>query len=251
MDDAAARSDLDRSDESDATPQAPDVVSEGMETEAEATLWPMEEVAVGDDDGRQEALDEPGDDEPLDVSPDDEPQSSPTLDELVADLAEPDVSEEAGEPTVSNEEAGAEPEEPAESSDEEAEGRESFEASFAEPTIRPVAARLWVRVPFWVLGAAWAGFVGALTYLLWPVSTAAFVTHPLYRYLVYGGAGLVGLGFALGLIVWVVALIRAGRGARAGIARAVWTRALGWTAGGVALWWIGLTLLDLHRAGII
>jgi hypothetical protein len=109
---------------------------------------------------------------------------------------------------------------------------------------------MWTRVPFWVLGALWVAFVGVLTYLMWP-STGALVTRPLYPYLVFGGAALVVVGLVTGLTIWLLARAHAGEYGPAGIARTVWMRALGWTACGVAVWWIGLVVLDLHRTGVI
>jgi hypothetical protein len=68
---------------------------------------------------------------------------------------------------------------------------------------------------------------------------------------VLGGAALAFIGLVTGLVVWLMARSRAGEDERGGLGLKIWTRALAWTAGGVALWWIGLLLLDLHHAGVI
>lgn len=109
------------------------------------------------------------------------------------------------------------------------------------------------RAPFWVLGGIWVVFVVLMTYSLWPAAAraGAFLSAPLYPVFVFGGAALVLLGFVTGLVVWLIARGRAGDDGRRGIGRAVWMRALGWTAGGVLLWWAGLILLEMHGNGLI
>jgi len=115
----------------------------------------------------------------------------------------------------------------------------------------PVTKRAWSHAPFFVLGAAWIGFVAALTVLLWDSAAVSIVGSPLYPYFVFGGVALVLIGFVTGLTVWLLARGRVSDDERAGVAGAIWLRAVAWTAGGVALWWVGLILLDLHRAGVI
>ena len=187
-----------------------------------------------------------------------EPTAPLTLDELVAEISEVEPAEAAetaeDEEPVEGEEGeteAAEGEEPA--SEEESEEPESDEESEAEeeygPT--PVVSRMWARVPFWIIGVVWAVFAGALGYMLWPVSAGVFVTDPLYPYFVFGGATLVALGLVTGLIVWLVARAQAEGDERIGLGRILWMRALSWTAGGVALWWVALIALDLHRTGVI
>jgi hypothetical protein len=230
-----------------------------VEGDAQAALWA--------DDAQAEMGEAPADDSEK-VAPEAAPGTTPTLDELVAELAEPEpaagsvdeseILEAAGEGSASGERPedseGGEPAEggavegtaPAESG---ADGGAEPEA-IEEPEL-PVVRRMSTRVPFWVLGAAWVAFAGGLTYLLWPTSTGVFVTSPIYGYFVFGGAALVIIGLVLGLIVWLAARSSVEKGARAGIAGVVWMRALGWTAIGVVLWWIALTVLDLHRTGVI
>jgi hypothetical protein len=180
-----------------------------------------------------------------------------TLDEMVAELTAP------AEPVSPS----AEPAEAPEPVEEPAEGAEALPAPQAVPpstvtpgpdetlapaeVVRPVADRLWTRIPFWVLGLVWAGLVGASAYALWPTSAEAFILSPLYPVFIFGAAALVAVGVVLGLIVWLTARSRAGEYGTAGVGRRIWTRALGWTAGGVALWWIALIVLDLHRTGVI
>lgn len=111
----------------------------------------------------------------------------------------------------------------------------------------PVLARTWTRAPFFVLGAAWVGFVSALTYLLLTTAPGSPVESPYYPYAVFGGAVLTLLGFVTGLVVWLLARGRTADDEPAPVGRTVWLRALGTTAAGVALWWIGLLVLDLQR----
>lgn len=120
-----------------------------------------------------------------------------------------------------------------------------------EPATAPVERRAWTRAPFFVLGAAWLGAVGAIVALMWDGVSSSVAASPLYPFLVFGGAALVLLGFVTGLVVWLLARGRVREDERAGVARAIWLRAVAWTAGGVAIWWVGLIALDLHRAGVI
>jgi hypothetical protein len=93
--------------------------------------------------------------------------------------------------------------------------------------------------------------VGAMTYLLWPASSAPFVEAPIYRWFVFGGAAMLVAGLILGLAVWLAVRSGATTEEREGFGRAIAMRTAGWMAVGVALWWIGLVVLDLHRGGFL
>jgi hypothetical protein len=110
---------------------------------------------------------------------------------------------------------------------------------------------LSARLPFGVYIGAWAIFAGVMTYLLWPAATGPFTGTRLYAYFVLGGAALTLVGPLLGLGVWLAVRGRAGDGGDAGLARAAFMRAAAATIAGGLLWWIGLVLLDLHRAGTL
>lgn len=112
----------------------------------------------------------------------------------------------------------------------------------------PVASRTWTIAPFIVLAAAWLGFTGALSYLVWTTSPAMPSASPHYGIMVLGGAALTLLGFVTGLTVWLLARSRAGED-EADVGRRVWFRAVGTTTAGVALWWVALMLLDVLRLG--
>jgi hypothetical protein len=114
-----------------------------------------------------------------------------------------------------------------------------------------VESELWTRAPFWVGMAAWLVFVGTLTYLLWPNASQGLQAAPLYGVLVYGGSGLVLLGIITGWVVWKRARARAAIVERAVVGRAVLLRALGWTAGGVAIWVVAMVVLSLHSLDVI
>lgn len=202
----------------------------------------------------------PGSEGPIAPDPDatTEPVAAPpTLDDLLAGIADESASAVASEagtteepetpvPSPAAAEDASAPLTPLET-EEPAEGIESAPA----PKSRPVVARVSTRAPFWVLGALWACFAGVMTYLLWPLSDQAFVDSPLYAVLVFGGAALVILGFVVGLVVWLGARPVARAAGEGPLGLRLWARALGWTAGGVVLWWVALIALDLHRTGVI
>jgi len=208
---------------------------------------------------------------PAEAPTESEPAAEPTLDEMVASLAGEAVadgetpaetsSDAAGETVLPETETPATPEsaEEAAVADEPAADAATAAAaaseddSAAEILAEPVPFLLQMRwrVPFWVVFGLFAAFVAALVYLLWPASAGEFVALPLYGVLVIGGASLVVIGLVTGLAVWLAARSRATDDEKAGLGRTLWARALGWTAGGVALWWVGILALDLHRAGVL
>jgi hypothetical protein len=114
-----------------------------------------------------------------------------------------------------------------------------------------VRDRLTTRVPFWVYGAVWAGFVGFMAYLLWPISSEPFVNSPDYAALVFGAVALLAGGIVLGFFVWLFSRLGTTRSERVGLVRAVAFRTAGWMTAGVVIWWIALVLLDLHRSGVV
>ena len=224
--------------------------------------------------------------EPVEDAPVEQPVQ-PTLDEMVASIAE---GAAAASPAVAAEDAVAVSAEPAfaadaedaSGEDAEAESDQSAEAHAAEPAATesgdevaaaesaevapvleedaveavpaeavPYAFQLRLRVPFWIEFAIFATFVAAMVYLLWPASTGQFVTLPLYAAFVFGGAALVAIDLVTGLAVWLSARSGATDDEKVGLGRTLWMRALAWTAGGVALWWIGIALLELHRTGLL
>lgn len=187
-----------------------------------------------------------------------------TLDELVADIASSDAGEAAEEADAEENASEGEAESVSEVEAEveaaaAAEGAAALEATATEatPVIEapegpaPLLRRLWTRVPFWTLDAVWLSLTVAVTVILWRAPAATFADGLPYAILVLGGAALAFTGLVTGLVVWLVARRRAGEDERAGLGLALWTRALAWTAGGVALWWVGLLVLDLHHAGLI
>jgi len=193
-------------------------------------------------------------DEPLPVTP-------LTLDEMVAELAAPIAVLEA-EAAEAAPEADLEAPAPEALAVAEAVAEGDAERSAPEleepdtsdtvpETPKAIVDRLWTRAPFWVVGGAFVVLVGTCVYLLWPLATGTFTAHPLYALFVQGGAALVLIGLVTGLVVWLSARSRAQDDEKPGLAMRLWLRALAWTAGGVAIWWIGLALLDLRHAGLL
>jgi hypothetical protein len=173
------------------------------------------------------------------------------LDETApADTEAAEEGAEQGESEATAEE-GEEPAEEGEEVAEPATWRDAAAAASAVTVPEPVRRRLSTRLPFWIYGGAWAVFVGTLTYLMWPLSDKPFVDDPYYAYLVYGGAGMLGIGLVVAITVWAVARSGTSKTEREGLVRAVWLRAAGWMAVGVILWWAGMYALDMHRLGLI
>jgi hypothetical protein len=201
-----------------------------------------------------EAAEEPEPEPEPAEEPEPEPEAAAlTLEELVAEIA---GSEEAEVPAVTpapvEGEESAELEEPSEPAETPAETTESIESpAEAAAASTPLLRRLWTRVPFWLLDGLWLAVTVAAMIVLWKAPSATFSDGVPYAILVLGGAAFAFSGVVAGLVVWLVARGRASESERVGLGLTIWTRALAWTAGGVALWWVGLLLLDLHHAGVI
>jgi hypothetical protein len=161
-----------------------------------------------------------------------------TLDELVAEMA--GVSAVAGDASSGSEPPVVQRVDPL-----------AVAMSEAFDEAPAVEAELWTRLPFWLGGAVWALFVGALTYLLWPRVAGDLQSDPLYGLFVYGGTGLVGLGLISGIVVWTRARTLCALPDRGVVGRAIVLRALGWIATGVAAWVIAMIVLSLHSLGVI
>jgi hypothetical protein len=179
------------------------------------------------------------------AAPEPQPELPFTLDELVADLASSGPGDEANADAA----RAAEDESPSMTAAEEAVETAEQEVEPAAP--KPLLRRVWTRAPFWAVDAAWAILTLAAVIALWRAPAATFADGIAYGVLVLGGAALAFIGLMTGLIVWLIARSRAGQDERVGLGLAIWTRALIWTAGGVALWWVGLLVLDLHHSGVI
>ena len=197
-----------------------------------------------------------------------------TLDDMVAEIAQSQGDEPAPDvETVGSEAAESEGAEPREAESEATEteaaageaaeaGGESAEEGAAEPSeelaeeeagTAPALARqrMQTRIPFWAYGGVWVVFVGVMTYLIWPSTVTRFTDQPLYAYFVLGGAALAVIGLLVGLFAWFAGRSGASAAGRQGLTQAILLRTAGWMAVGVALWWIALMSLDLHRTGVI
>ena len=131
----------------------------------------------------------------------------------------------------------------------EEEAREDIEDEFAGPAL--VRNRLSTRLPAWIYSGVWVVFAGVMVYLLWPAANKPFVGLPYYAYMVIGGLALTVAGPIMALVTWLVARMGTTSSERIGLARAVWMRCMLATVFGVAVWWIALYALDLHRSGVI
>jgi len=206
------------------------------------------DTAVASEPEAESAAEAEPETEPVaDAAPEPEPQPELpfTLDELVADLASSGPGDEANADAA----RAAEDESPSMTAAEESVEAAEQEVEPAAP--KPLLRRVWTRAPFWAVDAAWAILTLAAVIALWRAPAATFADGIAYGVLVLGGAALAFIGLMTGLIVWLVARSRAGQDERVGLGLAIWTRALIWTAGGVALWWVGLLVLDLHHSGVI
>ena len=210
------------------------------------------DTAVASEPEAESAAEAEPETEPVaDAAPEPEPQPEPqpelpfTLDELVADLASSGPGDEANADAA----RAAEDESPSMTAAEESVEAAEQEVEPAAP--KPLLRRVWTRAPFWAVDAAWAILTLAAVIALWRAPAATFADGIAYGVLVLGGAALAFIGLMTSLIVWLVARSRAGQDERVGLGLAIWTRALIWTAGGVALWWVGLLVLDLHHSGVI
>ncbi|HEY5277537.1 MAG TPA: hypothetical protein VIK38_13590 [Coriobacteriia bacterium] len=206
------------------------------------------DTAVASEPEAESAAEAEPETEPVaDAAPEPEPQPELpfTLDELVADLASSGPGDEANADAA----RAAEDESPSMTAAEESVEAAEQEVEPAAP--KPLLRRVWTRAPFWAVDAAWAILTLAAVIALWRAPAATFADGIAYGVLVLGGAALAFIGLMTSLIVWLVARSRAGQDERVGLGLAIWTRALIWTAGGVALWWVGLLVLDLHHSGVI
>lgn len=207
--------------------QAAQAFDAGHDEPAEAPEEPAE--APGE---RAEAQEEPAAAEPA---------AQESLEDMVESLRDEDhaaeVAADAAADTAVPETAAEEPASPGAAS----------EVAVSSPV--GARERALGKVPFYVIAGLWPVFSGVMTYLLWPVSGAVFVGHPLYAAFVWGGAALFVAGFVAAAVVLAVLRAKSEPGQRRGLARAVLVRVSVVTAIGVVAWWAGLLALDLHRLG--
>lgn len=131
----------------------------------------------------------------------------------------------------------------------EEEAYEEIEEEFAGTAL--ARNRLGARLPAWVYAGIWVVFTGVMAYLLWPTATKSFIASQDYAYMVAGGLALTVAGPILALVTWLVTRMGTTASERIGLARAVWMRCMLATLFGVAVWWLALYALDLHRSGVI
>jgi hypothetical protein len=173
-----------------------------------------------------------------------------SLDEMVDSLKASDEPGDSGDEAAEGDAQGDE--KPSEDTAVDASSAATPSEAHAAPPAEGLARdRLAARLPFGIYVGIWAVFAGAMGYLLWPAAAKPFVGSEIYAYSVLGGVALTLAGPLLGLVVWL--LVRSGEGAEgnAGLVRAVFMRAALSTLAGDLLWWLGLVLLDLHRAGVL
>jgi hypothetical protein len=176
---------------------------------------------------------------------------SEDLDDMVDALKEGAAAKAAeGEGTTEGEEVVAErldDEAIAEEAQSEEEALEEIEDEYAGPSL--ARNRLGTKLPAWIYAGVWVVFLGVMVYLLWPVAGKSFVNLPDYAYMVIGGLALAVAGPLIALGTWLFARMGTTASERIGLVRAVWMRCMMATVFGVAVWWIALFALDLHRTG--
>ena len=137
----------------------------------------------------------------------------------------------------------------AEDAEAEDEAYEEIEDEYAGAAL--ARNRLGAKLPAWAYASVWVAFAGVMTYLLWPTATKSFVGQPDYAYMVVGGLALTVAGPVVALLTWAFARMGTSAPGRIGLVRAVWMRCMLATVFGVAVWWLALYALDLHRKGVI
>lgn len=249
MDEAGPMTGQQQEPEEQATPVAEDVAEQAPAVEETAAETTAEEAAVVEEAAADEIAEAetPSTAVPDDATPEEQAAETPeepaeqlSLEEMVDSLKEAEPS--GVEPPASDVEA------PEPATDASAAALTSEEQV---PEERLARDRLAARLPFGIYIGVWAVFAGVMTYLLWPIAVRPFVGTRLYAYFVLGGGALTVAGPLLGLGVWLAVRARAGEGTGAGLARAAFMRAAVATLAGDLLWWLGLVLLDLHRAGVL
>jgi hypothetical protein len=129
------------------------------------------------------------------------------------------------------------------------EAHEEIEDEYAGVAL--VRDRLGAKLPAWAYAGVWVVFAAVMTYLLWPTATKPFIEQPDYAYMVVGGLALAVAGPVVALLTWLFARMGTTASERIGLVRAVWMRCMLATVFGVAIWWLALYALDLHRKGVI
>jgi hypothetical protein len=241
-----------------------EAVDDAVRTAEPEALEAVAEMAEAGGSGSEggaepEPAPEPGPEPEWSPEPEPEPAAEPagesepepieqpmTLDELVADLAKPEEESPAEAAVAIPEQPEAEPEPAAEPA-----GEPEPETAEEPGAAQPLLKRLWTNAPFWAVDGVWLTLTVAATIALWNVPSLTYQDGALYALLVLGGAALSVIGLVAGLVIWLVARTRSLADERVGLALTIWTRALSWTAAGVAQWWVGLLLLSLHHQGVI
>ncbi len=179
--------------------------------------------------------------------------SSEELDDMVEALKE-GAAAKAAEGEADADEGGpvaesADDETIAQEAEAEDEAYEEIEDEYAGVAL--VRNRLGAKLPAWAYAGVWVVFAGVMTYLLWPTAAKPFIEQPDYAYMVVGGLALAVAGPVVALLTWVFVRMGTTASERIGLARAVWIRCMLATVFGVAIWWLALYALDLHRKGVI
>lgn len=176
--------------------------------------------------------------------------ASEDLDDMVEALKEGAAAKTAADETAEGEEAVPETVDDETIAGEalaEDEQLEELEEEYSGPAL--VRNGLATKLPAWIYAGVWVVFAGVMTYLLWPVADKSFVNQPYYAYMVGGGLVLAVAGPVTALLTWVFARMGTTSSERIGLARAIWMRCMLATVFGVAVWWIALIALDMHRTG--
>jgi hypothetical protein len=234
-----------------------DLAAEPTEDAAAAVHLPGDETEAHEPEGNepeaQQAVSLPGETTESDVTRQlapvlpvtDEPaetQGAETVAPGIAAAAE-SADEEAAAAVV---EAG----EPVGSDDEPEAVEALLDAEAEAGLLEPEPRDRIMSMPFFVYIAVWLLFTVAMVLALaGPAQAGGLDTAPVYPAFVFGGLFLTVVGPVLSLIVWSLARRRAPEGERRGLFASALLRGSLATFAGVALWWVGIIVLNYLKTG--
>lgn len=212
---------------------APEETAEALPEEPET---PIEQPEPGPDAVSEEAPEAPPG-EAVEAVPEPGPEEAP---EAASDA--PTVEPEEAEAAAEGPEAPEEPEVPSEKP-------EAAPVEEAEEVPVPSVTAGIPAWPFLVYVGVWAVYSAAAVTLLFSNPAASPVESAYYGPLLLGGLALATIGPLLALVVWLRVRARTPEHLRHGLFITALVRGAAATFAGVALWVVGLVMLDALRLG--